>query len=188
MDIKNMDKKRMYSIIIVIIISVILLISVSDIFPKKVEKNHPNANLVMENTDNQKNTTEETYLEDRLEKILSNIEGVKSVEVMITLETNGQVEPAFNKVRSTETTEENDSTGGRRVVTTENLTQTIVTQNNKDGSEPILLKSIKPQIKGVIVVADGAEDVLVKERLYNAVKTVLQVSGHKVEVYPKNTK
>ncbi|SHJ65587.1 stage III sporulation protein AG [Tepidibacter formicigenes] len=179
------DKKKMYSIIAVIIISLILLISISDIFDGKAEKNYPNATLVERKENIKSNTTKEEVLEERLEEILSNIQGVKSVKVMITLETNGEIEPAFNKVISTETTQENDSAGGRRVVTTENNTQTIVTTNNKQGNEPILLKSIEPQIRGVIVVAEGAENIVVKERLFNAVKTVLQVSGHKIEVYPK---
>ncbi len=183
MESKKMEKKKVYSILIMIIISLILLISISDLFPRKVEKNPPNAKLVMEK-EKIGNTTEE-ILEERLEKILSNIQGVGEVEVMITLETKGQIEPAFNKVASTETSEENDSTGGRRVVTTENVNQTIVTQNNKEGNEPILLKSIEPEIRGVIVVAQGAENIKVKESIFTAVKTVLQVAGHKIEVYPK---
>ncbi|SHH08874.1 stage III sporulation protein AG [Tepidibacter thalassicus] len=182
----NFDKKRIYSIVAIIIISMILLISISGIFEEKAQKNYPNATLVKKEGNIKSSMTKEEILENRLEKILSKIEGVKSVEVMITLETNGEIEPAFNKVTSTETTQENDSAGGRRVVTTENKTETIVTKNNKQGNEPILLKSIEPKIRGVIVVADGAENIMVKERLFNAVKTVLQVSGHKIEVYPKN--
>lgn len=49
-----------------------------------------------------------------------------------------------------------------------------------------MLREIKPQVRGVIVVAEGAEDIEVKMRLYDAVKTVLQVSGDRVQVYAKN--
>ncbi|MCT4508169.1 MAG: stage III sporulation protein AG [Tepidibacter sp.] len=183
----NLDKKRIYTILAAIIISLVLLVSVSGIFNHNADKNYPNANLVDKNDSSRRTiVSKEDELEDRLEKILSNIQGVESVKVMITFETNGELEPAFNETVATETTQENDSTGGRRVVTTENKTQTIVTKNNNQGNEPILLKSIEPQVRGVIVVADGAEDTVVKQRLYDAVKTVLQVSSHKIEVYPKN--
>ena len=38
MEMKGLDKKKMY-LIVVLIISIIILISISDLFPRKVEKN-----------------------------------------------------------------------------------------------------------------------------------------------------
>ncbi len=43
----------------------------------------------------------------------------------------------------------------------------------------------QPKINGVIVVATGAKDLTVKETLYSAVQTALQVQGHQVEIYTK---
>ncbi len=59
---------------------------------------------------------------------------------------------------------------------------TIQVVTNSEGGM-IVLKEIKPKVKGVIVVAQGAEDIEVKEMLYEAVKTVLGISGNRVEVY-----
>ena len=187
MKFKNIDKKELEKLAWILggLIVLIIAASVFDLFPKESKKPHSNANLVMQKESETKELTKEEMLENKLEKILSTIQGVKNVEVMITLETTGRIEPAFNKVRANETTQENDANGGKRVVTTENVTQTVVTQNNKDGNEPILLKSFEPEIKGVIIVAQGAEDIVVKDRLFNAVKTVLQVNSNKVEVYPR---
>ena len=50
---------------------------------------------------------------------------------------------------------------------------------------PVVLKTSEAKIKGVIVVASGASDPTVKELLYDAVKTSLQISGHQVEIYEK---
>ena len=44
---------------------------------------------------------------------------------------------------------------------------------------------IYDSINGVIVVATGAKDLTVKETLYSAVQTALQVQGHQVEIYTK---
>ena len=52
-------------------------------------------------------------------------------------------------------------------------------------SEPIVIKTNQPKINGVIVVASGAKDLNVKETLYSAVQTALQVKGYQVEVYSK---
>ena len=52
-------------------------------------------------------------------------------------------------------------------------------------NEPIVIKTNQPKINGVIVVATGAKDLTVKETLYSAVQTALQVQGHQVEIYTK---
>jgi stage III sporulation protein AG len=51
-------------------------------------------------------------------------------------------------------------------------------------NDVVVLKEVKPSIKGVIVVAEGAEDLVVLETLYEAVKTVLGVAGNKVQIFP----
>ncbi|KXZ39636.1 stage III sporulation protein AG [Alkalithermobacter thermoalcaliphilus JW-YL-7 = DSM 7308] len=184
MEKKNLNKTKIYNIIAIILIASIMLITVSEFIPKRSGTAPQNSKLVMQE-DVIIGSTKEEQLEARLEKILSNISGVGQVKVMITFETRGEVTPGFNTVESKETTEEVDSSGGKRVIESQNITQTIVTQNTSRGNEPILLKTIEPEIKGVIVVAEGAENAHVKEKLFNAVKTVLQVSGHKVQVYSK---
>jgi stage III sporulation protein AG len=52
-------------------------------------------------------------------------------------------------------------------------------------SEAVVIKTNEAKIKGVIVVASGASDPQVKETLYSAVQTALQISGHQVEIYTK---
>ena len=54
-----------------------------------------------------------------------------------------------------------------------------------DSSKPIVIKTKEAKIKGVLVVASGANDPQVKETLYEAVQTALQISGHQVQVYAK---
>jgi stage III sporulation protein AG len=49
-----------------------------------------------------------------------------------------------------------------------------------------VLKENNPEIKGVIVVAEGADDIEVRLNLLSAVQTILDVSPDKVNVYKMN--
>ena len=82
-------------------------------------------------------------------------------------------------VTTTEKTKEVDQQGGERTVTTSTENKTMITGGSSD---PIVIKTTEPKIKGVIVVSSGASDMKVKETLYNAVQTALQVEGHQVQI------
>ena len=83
---------------------------------------------------------------------------------------------------TTEETKEVDKQGGERTVTTSSENKTMITSSS---NEPIVIKTNQPKINGVIVVSTGAKDLTVKETLYSAVQTALQVQGHQVEIYSK---
>ena len=51
--------------------------------------------------------------------------------------------------------------------------------------EPFVVKEIYPEIQGVVVVADGADDILVRQNITNAVTTALNIAPHKVCVVKK---
>jgi len=50
---------------------------------------------------------------------------------------------------------------------------------------PILLEIKGPQVIGVLVVADGARDAFVREKLMQATATLLDVPLYKVQVMPR---
>lgn len=121
-------------------------------------------------------------LESKLENILSKIEGAGEVDAMITYDSSEEIEPAFNLNATKEETTEKDSQGGERTVTTSSENKTMITSG---GNNPVVIKTSEPKIKGVLVVSSGANDPHVKQKLYNAVQTALQVSGHQVLIESK---
>src|SRR5699024_2219295 len=121
------------------------------------------------------------YLEDKLINILSELKGVGRVNVMITLESTVEKIAAKNTTTVSENTVEEDAEGGRRKMDREELTVQIVTKRNND--DLLIIKEIKPKVQGVIVMAEGADDPLLKESLYEAVKTVLGIKGNKVQIF-----
>ncbi len=174
------NKKFMFNLFIILIIGIILLI-VANIFigQKKVAENDLESEKIFNSSMND-DPDYGSLLEKKLEDILSQLKGVNKVKVMITLEDTVEKIPAFNTTKNSETTSEVDSQGGTREIVREDMTIQAVT--GSEGSL-IVLKEIRPTVKGVIVIADGAEDLEVKEKLYEAVKTVLGIASNKVEVY-----
>ena len=177
---KNLNEKDKKKILALIAGCVIIIIALS-IIPDS-SKSSLKADKEQVPSEQKTALSEEQELEARLESILTNISGVGKVDVLITFETSEQIEPAFNSNATTEKTEEKDSQGGERVVTTESVNKTMVTSNSEN---PIVIKTTDPKIKGVLVVAEGASDPTVKQSLYKAVQTSLQIPGHQVEVYAK---
>ncbi|SCY98638.1 stage III sporulation protein AG [Alkaliphilus peptidifermentans] len=185
---KMLSKKYVANLLVLIAAAIMVLIISGDLrsnpSPSKNINNNPMGDTLVKEVVEYK--TEEDMVEARLKRILESIRGAGTVEVMITFEMGSEIVPALNTTISTDTSEEMDSNGGTRVVTSNSTTETIATTNDNSGNKPLVIKEIKPQINGVIVVAEGADDIEVKAKLYEAVKTVLQIPGHRVQIYPMN--
>ena len=172
------DKKKIYSLLTLAVICGIALIAMSGLEDKVVaSKDEVNNKITQEELSNE---SSKATLEEKLKNILSQIEGAGEVDVMITYESSEEIQPAFNTNTTTEETKEVDQQGGERTVTTSSENKTMITSSS---NEPIVIKTNQPKINGVIVVATGAKDLTVKETLYSAVQTALQVQGHQVEIY-----
>lgn len=181
------SKKYVANILVLLAIAIIALIFTSDFFTKDpLAKNVSREAASNSLVEAELFKGEEELVEARLKQILEKIKGCGEVEVMVTFEMGPEIIPASNIVENKDLTEEADASGGIRTVRSENITENIVTSNSNSGSMPLVLKEIKPKVRGVIVVAQGGDNVEVKKQLYEAVKTVLQVSGDRVQIYAKN--
>jgi len=178
-------KKVIYNFLVLIIICIIALIT-WDTFTEKPLINSLESQ-VKGDTSNGEENWREAYtddLETQLENILCQIKGVGAVDVMITYESSTEVVPASNTTKSSQVTEERDSQGGTRTTTQEDLSENIVTTNSNN--DLVVIKEIRPQIRGVVVVAEGAGNIIIKTELIEAVRTVFQVPAYRVMVYEKN--
>lgn len=173
------EQKKLKTLIFLAIICVLALIVISVMPDSKKEGVNVSTDSEIRTSTTEK---EQKDLESKLTEILSKINGAGDVDVMITFQSSEEVVPAFNSNTTTETTKEQDSSGGERTTTSSTENKTMITSNS---NEPVILKTSEAEIKGVIVVASGANDQAVKELLYDAVKTSLQISGHQVEIYAK---
>lgn len=122
-------------------------------------------------------------LEERLKYILSQIEGVGKVDVMINWSATEETVPAYDIKKSREETEEKDSAGGTRIIRGEEYESSLAYEDLPSGGKsPVILKKLEPEIRGVLVVAEGAHDVGVRGRISQAVTVALDVPANRVSV------
>lgn len=114
--------------------------------------------------------------EKRLESILSDIQGVGSVEVMITYYSTQKSDIAYETNTSEAKRTDNDNLSNEE----NSQTQAVMS----DGT-PFVTGQIYPEVKGVVVVCDGGGNILIKNQVTEAVMTVMGVASHKVCVAQK---
>ncbi len=124
-------------------------------------------------------------LEERLEKILSKIDGAGKVDVMITYESTPEKVPALSVDKQISTSTDIGQ-NGTNTTNIENTQSDVVTVNGGNGNDAFILRENTPKIMGVIVIAEGADSITVKLDLLRAVETVLNVSPDRVDVYKMN--
>lgn len=126
----------------------------------------------------------ETVEENRLKEILEAINGVGRVNVMVTIEGSEEQVPAVNVNDSTSDTQEKDNTGGTRNTKQQNNGSTVVLSSDGSKSTPLIIKTYKPKVVGVVVVAEGAKDTYIQNQIREAVTRAFNVKADKVSVYP----
>lgn len=116
--------------------------------------------------------------------VLSQIAGAGRVDVYITMENGPQQEIA--EETSVERTLGTGSANDDVITTRETRRPVTISDDAARTERPILLQQREPQVRGVVVVADGAADVEIRRRLTQAVETALGVSAHRVSVYARS--
>ncbi|MEK3730876.1 MULTISPECIES: stage III sporulation protein AG [Paenibacillus] len=129
--------------------------------------------------------TIEQDFEMRTKAMLEQIVGVGEVDVMVTVESTEELVVHKNIRDTQELTEETDANGGKRHITSYTRDGQIVTYETSGDQAPIVTKRIKPQVRGVLVVAKGAENEVVKGLIVDAVQRGLNVPTYRISVVPR---
>ncbi|MEJ3721163.1 stage III sporulation protein AG [Paenibacillus polymyxa] len=128
----------------------------------------------------------EKAFEDNMKQMLEQIVGVGTVDVMVTVDSTEEVIVQRNVKDMQEENNETDANGGQRHTTQYTRDGEIVTYESSGGQHtPIVTKKVKPQIRGVLVVAMGAENPTVKQLIVDAVQKGLNVPSYKISVVPR---
>lgn len=169
---KDNKKRRLFLICGLGLIAVIFL---SGLFPEKEE------NPTLETGDA---ITMEEYgkkLEEEVEKLISQIEGAGSVRVMLTLENGSETVYQSDRREESEENSREEERDSRR-----DLQETVVMIEGENGRKQALIKTERPpSVQGVVVLCDGAEDVLVQKRVTEAITTAFSISSARVAVVQK---
>jgi stage III sporulation protein AG len=128
----------------------------------------------------------EKVFEDNMKQMLEQIVGVGTVDVMVTVDSTEEVIVQRNVKDMQEENNETDANGGQRHTTQYTRDGEIVTYESSGGQHtPIVTKKVKPQVRGVLVVAMGAENPTVKQLIVEAVQKGLNVPSYKISVVPR---
>lgn len=113
-------------------------------------------------------------LEERLEETLSLIDGAGQVRVMITLKDTGE------KVVEKDISRQTDM-GSAGNETTDVSESSVYEQ--VDGEEiPYVSNELTPQVEGVLVVAEGGGNSLVKQNILQSVMSLFPLEAHKITI------
>lgn len=177
----NNKEKRVENLVSFLIILVITLIFINKILKEdNVKQDTDYTNEVgVELASNNSNVLS-NELEKKLENILEKINGVGNVSVLLTYSESSSLVPIYNVSQSTSTTEEKDTSGGTRTITSEDNKKDVITDSS---ANIVTEKQIMPKVEGAIVTAQGAKDSNIKSSIISAVEAVTGLANHKIQVF-----
>lgn len=129
----------------------------------------------------------ESELESRLKDLLETIVGVGSANVLVTVESTEETVVQLNEKTSQELTNESDRNGTTRHITQITRDGQVVLYELSGGQSPIVVKKLKPKVRGVVIVASGAENATVHKLIQEAVSRGLDVPMQRISVVPRKT-
>ena len=180
------DKKKIENLVFFVIILIITIITINIIWDNDKKKNKSKENII----DNSKQlasatieTSSDLGLEQKLKNILETIQGVGKVNVFINYSESSETVAMFNENSKTSTTEETDTSGGKRVIEQKDTQKDVVYQDSNGDKVPITQKTIQPKIEGAIITAEGAGNASVKASIIQAVEAATGLATHKIQVF-----
>ncbi|WP_127585984.1 stage III sporulation protein AG [Paenibacillus koleovorans] len=127
---------------------------------------------------------EQSY-EAAIRDILQTVVGVGDSDVLVTIESTEETVVQTNPKDSQRVTTEKDQNGAQRNITEVTRSGEVVLYDISGSQNPIIVKQIKPKVRGVVVVAKGAENATVKSMIVEAVSRGLDVPPHRISVLPR---
>lgn len=187
------NKRKIENLVFLVIILIITVVIINYVWSGEKSSNKKVTNSTgkqLATTNNnqtlassQYNNTESISLEEKLEDILSKIEGVGSVKVFINYSESSETVAMYNENSKTSTTEETDKSGGTRKVEQTDSQKEVIYQEQNGTKTPIVQKTVEPKIEGAIITAKGAGDINVKTSIIQAVEAATGLATHKIQVF-----
>lgn len=127
---------------------------------------------------------ERQRLESLLEATLNQVRGAGRVKVFLTLSDEGRLEVMSAETREISRSEEKEGQQQRTSLQDRMTRQPQVVRNGQQEG-PVITRRLRPEVAGVLVLADGAAREEVRLQLVEAVATALGIAAHRVAVLPR---
>jgi len=116
---------------------------------------------------------------------LSKVVGVSDVSVIVNLDSTEEEVVQSDTRESAQSTNETDTRGGTRSVNQNNVDKKTSVYRTDQGEQPIIIKRLKPRVRGVLVVAQGVENLQVRALVIEAIQRTLDVPTYRISVLPR---
>ena len=128
------------------------------------------------------------YWEEKLEENLRCVEGAGRVQVLINIrESEEQVLARDGEEEFSDTTEEDAAGGSRHISENRTDKSVICTVNEKGQSVPLVVKTVSPSVKGVVVIAQGADQARVRRDIIEAIQVLFDVDMNRISIIKMKT-
>ncbi|MGL5972547.1 MAG: hypothetical protein ACRCZK_02335 [Oscillospiraceae bacterium] len=121
------------------------------------------------------------YMENKIHKMVSSINGVGNLSVMVTLESSEEYIYAQEEKKNSDLITSNNN-GDFKNQQKDTYEERIIVIDKNGNKNALIKKKLEPQVKGVVIVCDGINDSNVKSNIYEAVKTAFDISLSRVSV------
>lgn len=122
-------------------------------------------------------------LENRLEDMLTSVEGVGNVKVMITLKNTATKEVLKEEPYTENIIKEEDGDGGSRDTSEKSQDYRVIYESDSEGNSiPFIISEASPKVEGVAVIADGGDSPIIKEKITNIIKALFDIEINKIAV------
>ncbi len=105
-------------------------------------------------------------MEQELRELLQSVQGVGTVQVMLTLRASNEKVTLKDNSSREDTQEE----------------ETVLIEDSDRNSSPYVVQEKEPELEGVVIVCDGGDDTQIKREITEAVSALFQIESHKIKI------
>ncbi|MCL1787520.1 MAG: hypothetical protein FWG38_06000 [Defluviitaleaceae bacterium] len=126
---------------------------------------------------------QERALEARLEAFFTLVEGAGRVRVMVSPLTGRETIFAVDVNKSESFSAEQDAQGGTRETRQQQSQEKTVMVTDRQGTDrPLVLRETEPTLRGVVIIAQGGDNPMVRDALTRAARAVLGLDAHQIQI------
>ena len=180
------NKKKIENLVVFVIILIVTIIIINYVWngeEKSITNNTDEQSSYKQLATTSSSVNTKTDLEQKLEDILSKINGVGKVSVLITYSQSSEIVAMYNETSKSSFTEEEDSEGGTRKIDETDSTKEIIYTQENGINVPVTQKVVNPTTEGAIITAGGANNATIKTNIIQAVEAVTGLATHKIQVF-----
>jgi stage III sporulation protein AG len=185
------NKKNNFSNLVIIFLIGVLLVIAANFFKGSTNlfSTKSDSSITTSSTNTVNNQVDPNLLnyeaetKNELKTILQKIDGVGNTEVMINYESGEEQVPVLNENKSISETDEKDTAGGTRITKQNNDGSTVVMSSDGNKSQPFIVKTYKPKVSAVFIVAEGADNEVIQLEIKQAVVNYFNLPINKVNVF-----